>query len=267
MFLVILITLAGVIFFLGWAQLTVPAGSYGVMRSKTHGLENDIIRDGEFRWVWYKLIPTNVKISVYTIDTVKRSIKSTGALSSGQVYSSLAGIEAEFSWEISGEFSFSLKPGALPDFTSREIVNDNDGLKKAEDVLAAKIENMVLDRLRSYAENEDEKKIESLLLAGSIPELNREIENAFPEIENFNCTIRTVRYPDFSLYQSLKALYREYLEKQFAMLNPDINKEAEKRIETRLRMDELSQYGELLTKYPVLLQYLALEKDQKTMHE
>jgi hypothetical protein len=260
-FLILLIAVAGAIFFLGWAQLTVPPGSYGVMRSKTHGLENDVIKDGEFRWIWYKLIPTNAEITVYTIDMVKRSVKSSGALSSGQVYSSLAGIQADFSWEISGELSFSLRPEVLPVFTTRENVKNDADLRKAEDALASKIENTVLDRLRSYAENEDEQKIETLLLAGSIPELDREIERSFPEIENFDCVIRTVRYPDFSLYQSVKALYKEYLERQYAVLNPDIGREAEKRIETRLRMDELSLYGELLTKYPVLLQYLALEKD------
>ena len=260
LFLVILIALAGTVFFLGWAQLTVPNGSYGVMRSKTHGLDSEIIRDGEFRWIWYKLIPTNVKISVYTLGPVKRTIRSSGNLSSGQVYTALAGLEADFSWEIAGELSFSLRPEALPEFTARANVIDDEGLQKAEEELALRIENVVMDRLRILADSEDELKIESLLISGSIPELNSEIERIFPEIENLICTIRTVRYPDFALYQSVKSLYRDYLERQNAVLNLDITREAGKRIDTRLRLDELAKYGELLTKYPILLEYLALEK-------
>jgi hypothetical protein len=259
-FMVLIILLGAAGFFLGWTQLTVPPGSYGVMRSKTHGLENQIIRDGEFRWLWYKLIPTNAEISVYTIDQVKRAINNSGSLSSGEVYAALAGLEADFSWEISGEFSFSLKPEALPGFTATENVIDNSGLKAAEEKLAAKIEYKVLDRLRVFAESDDEKKFEYLLLSGSLPDLNREIEGYFPEIESFNCVIKTVKYPDFALYQSVKELYRDYLGRQNAALSTDVTKEAERRIATRLRLDELSQYGELLTKYPILLDYLALEQ-------
>ena len=259
-FLLLLIVLGGTGFFFGWAKLTVPAGSYGVMRSKTHGLEPRIIQDGEIRWIWYKLIPKNVEISVYTLKPVKRSIRSSGNLSSGQVYAALAGLEADFSWDFSGEFAFSLKPDYLPELAVRENLSDDTDLRKAEERLAERIETFILQRLKSYADSEDEKKMETITLAGSLPDLNREIQEAFPEIENLTCTIHVVRYPDYTLYQSLKALYREYISRQNAILKPGIGGDAEKRINLNIRMEELARYGELLSKYPILLQYLALEK-------
>jgi len=260
-FLIVLIALAGTVFFLGWAHLTVPPGMYGVMRSKIYGLDSQIIRDGEFRWLWYKLIPTNVEISVYSIGQVKRSFRNSGSLPSGQVYVNLVGLEADFSWEVAGEFSFSLKPEALPDITAREIISDDEGLRRAEADIAARIESLILDRLRTYADNEDETRLESLIVTGTLPDLNREIERAFPQIENLNCTIRTVRYPDFELYRSVKALYREYLQQQNAAFDPSLVREAERRVALRARIDELTLYGELLTKYPVLLDYMVFEKD------
>jgi hypothetical protein len=259
--LILLIILGGTVFFLGWAQLTVPPGSYGVMRSKTHGLESQVISDGEFRWSWYKLIPTNAEISVFTLGPVKHSIRSSGSLPSGQVYASLAGLDADFSWEISGELSFSIRPEALPELTTRENVRTNEELRKAEENLALKIENLALQRLKIYAGGEDEKKMESLILTGSIPELNSEIQALFNEIENLNCAIRVVRYPDYALYQSVKALYQEYMTQQNTILKQDILRDAQKRIETRIRLSELDSYGELLTKYPVLIQYLSIGKD------
>jgi hypothetical protein len=259
-FLLFLIILGGTGFFLGWAHLTVPPGSYGVMRSKTHGLENEVIRDGEFRWIWYKMLPTNAEVSVYTLGPVRRQIRSAGSLSSGQSYAAMAGLEADFSWEISGEITFSLKPDLLPELTVRENINDNEGLRKAEERLAERIESFVLKRLRAYAEGEDERKMEAILLAGSLPELDNEIQRTFPEIENLNCTIRVIRYPDYALYQSVKALHRDFLARQNAVLTDDITREAEKRINMRIRLDELALYGELLTRYPILLQFLALEK-------
>ena len=258
--LLILIIIGGAGFFLGWTHLTIPPGSYGVMRSKTHGLDNKVIRDGEFRWLWYKLLPTNVKISVYTIEPVKRTISTSGRLSSGDVYAALAGLDADFSWGISGELSFSINPDNLPQLSERENFSDDAGLRQAEERLAERIESFALQRLKAYAEGDDDKKMESIILAGSLPELNSDIQSAFPEIENLNCTIQVTRYPDYALYQSVKALYREYLAHQNTVLNQDITGEAEKRIDMRIRLDELARYGELLTKYPILLQYLALEK-------
>ncbi|MCL2234031.1 MAG: hypothetical protein FWB99_13265, partial [Treponema sp.] len=120
LFLLFLTGIGGAGFFFGWAQLTVPPGSYGVLRSKTHGLDTQVIREGEFRWLWYKLIPTNVTVSTYTLGPVTRSIRSSGSLASGQVYAALAGVDADFSWEISGEISFSIRPEALPELTLRE---------------------------------------------------------------------------------------------------------------------------------------------------
>ncbi|MCL2835029.1 MAG: hypothetical protein FWD78_17815 [Treponema sp.] len=219
-----------------------------------------IVRNGEFRWLWYKLIPSNVEITVFTINPVTRSIKSSGRLPSGQVYADFAGLQADFSWEISGDLSFKLKPDDLPELVARENINNDSDLVKIEENYGEKIENFVLQRLKSYADGENEKKMESINLSGSIPELNSEIEAAFPGIEDVSCTIKVVNYPDYTLYQSIKSLYREYIGTQSSALKPDINKEAEKRVNMNLRLDELAKYGELLTQYPILLKYLALEK-------
>jgi hypothetical protein len=258
--LFLLIVLGGTVFFMGWAQLTVPPGSYGVMQTKTHGLETKVIRDGEFRWFWYKAIPTNASVSVFTISPVKRSIKTSGVLASGNVYAALAGINADFSWEISGEVSFSLKPECLPEFTAKENINDDEGLRKAEENLAAKVENLMLQRLKNYADNANGEEINAINFAASNPEISGEIESLIPEIENLNCTIQFVRVPDYALYQSLFSLYQEYLSRQNAVLSIGVANEAERRINLRTRMEELSQYGELLTKYPILIQYLNMEK-------
>lgn len=258
--LFLLIILGGAAFYFGWAQQKVPPGSYGVMRSKTHGVDQNIIRDGEFRWIWYKLIPTNVRISVYTLRPVKYSLRNSGSLSSGNVYAAAAGVNADFSWEFSGELNFSLRPEALPELTARENISDDGGLRDAEDKLAARIGNFTLQKIKGYIDSGDEKKLETLLMTGSLPELDSEIEQSFPEIENLNCAIKMVRSPDFILYQTLKDLYRDHLARQTALLNMDMLKESENRMGMKSRMDELTSYGELLTKYPILLDYLALEK-------
>jgi hypothetical protein len=119
----------------------------------------------------------------------------------------------------------------------------------------------VLQRLRNYADNANGEEINALAFAASNPQMNSEIQSQIPEIENLNCTIQFVRIPDYALYQSLFSLYKEYLATQNAFLSLGVTNEAERRINLRTRMEELAQYGELLTKYPILLQYLGIEKD------
>jgi hypothetical protein len=99
-----------------------------------------------------------------------------------------------------------------------------------------------------------------MMFSGSHPALEADIQSAFPEIQNFSLAVRVVRFPDHILYQSLKALYRDYINHLNALLNPALLQEAEGRMGTNLRLDELERYGELLTRYPVLLQFLALER-------
>ena len=256
--MILLIILGGAVLFLGWTHLTVPPGSYGVLRTKTHGLDSQVIQDGEFRWLWYKAIPTNSDVSVFTLPPVRRSFRSSGSLSSGQIYAEAAGINVDFSWELSGNLAFNIRPGYLPELVNRENISDDDGLRIVEDNLASRMENQLVQRLRAYAD--EEGRLESLVFGASIPELNQEIERSFPEIENLVFTINVLRFPDFALYQSLRELYQEFLAFQNAILSEDLLSEAERRIRTRIRLEELAQYGELLTRYPILLEYLSLEQ-------
>jgi hypothetical protein len=256
--LLVLIILGGAGVFFGWAQLPVPPGAYGVMRSKTHGVDPQIIREGEFRWVWYKLIPTNVKTEVFSLNKISRSIKTSGILPSGDVYASLSGLSADFSWEISGQFSFNIKSEALPSLVASGDIASGEDLETYENMLADRIEAHILDFLVSYSE--DSGKMEAIMVSGSVPELAESVNRTFPEIEGFSCLIRSTRYPDYALYRSVRSLYEDYLKQQELSFRTILSGEAESRTLSRQRLDELSKYGELLTRYPVLLQYMAMEK-------
>ncbi|MDR2069292.1 MAG: hypothetical protein LBP71_05430 [Spirochaetaceae bacterium] len=255
---VVLLILGGTAFFFGWAQLKVPPGSYGVMRSKTHGVDPRLIREGEFRWVWYKLIPTNVRIAVFSPAPLTRSIQARGSLPSGAVYASAAGLNMDFSYEVAGSFSFTLKAEALPSLLSKQGISDQAGLEAYEAGLAESIEAFAVQRLGAYAG--EGEALENIIGTGTLPSLEADILRAFPGIENLSCTIRVIRLPDLALYNLARSVYEEYLTRQEALLKTDVSASAEQHLSARLRYDELEKYGELLTKYPVLLQYLALER-------
>ncbi len=65
--LIVLLAISGTVFFFGWLQFSVPAGSYGVMLSKSGGYYNEVITPGEFSWRWERLVPTNSEILIFRI--------------------------------------------------------------------------------------------------------------------------------------------------------------------------------------------------------
>jgi hypothetical protein len=254
---IVLIILAGTAFFGGWAQLRVPPGLYGVMRSKTHGTDTRLIREGEFRWVWYKLIPTNVSVQTFSLDSISRSFRTQGVLPSGDTYVSLAGLEGDFSYDITAIFSFNLKPDSLIPLITERNIRDQADLDNFEETLADTIEAFIVRQLRIYAE--EEKNAVEILRTGSMERLEQDITREFSNIEHLSCTIQMAHFPDFALYQAVRSLYEDYLARQREYLRVDMTRSAELRLSSQLRFDELTKYGELLTKYPILLQYLSME--------
>jgi hypothetical protein len=261
--LIVLVILAGAAFFFGWAQLSVPPGSYGVLRSKTHGLDPEVIREGEFRWVWHKLIPTNVTILILAPNTVGAPVSISGRLPLAETYAAKTGISADFSYSIEASLSFSVKPASLPSLVLSRGIKDQASLEDYEQGLAREIGFFAQERLEAYAAGEQlsgESPVPDLRAAAA--RLEEELGSSFPDVEHLSCSIGSARMPDFALYAMAKSLYGDYLNRQKELLGATLSAEAERSVNDLLRFDELEKYGELLTKYPVLLEYLALRESR-----
>jgi hypothetical protein len=255
--LCILLLFAGVAFFAGWAQFGVPSGSVGVMRSKTHGLYPDLVREGEFRWIWYKLIPTNVTISAFRLDEQRGSVSIRGVLPSSQAYAAFAGADADFSYEFSASLSYFLDESSLVSLVEKHAIGGQDDLRVFEGNLSKDIGAFIQGRASDPSYFGD---LEAVLEGGRSSALENDVRKEFPYVTDVSCLIQSVKFPDFALYRQLRGLYEEYLLQQREYLSAGIRQNAENRIESRLRFDELEKYGELLTRFPILIQYLSIER-------
>jgi len=259
--LFVLLALGCTVFFIGWPHLKVPPGAYGVIISKTHGVDLKPVKSGEFRWLWYKLIPTNVKIPFFNLDYKDFTVNLNSELPSGSSYAAFAGLGADFSWKIKASVSFRIDPEKLTGLAARKNITDQNALNDYEQEIANGIELIILRTLTS-AET-DSERLEKIL-AGSIDDqMNQEIAGMFQEICDFSFTIQSAHFPDFVLYRQVRLLYEEFLAKEREYVSAALSSTAEKHIESQFRFNELERYGVLLTKYPVLLEYITLEKKAK----
>ncbi|MDR3276388.1 MAG: hypothetical protein LBT11_04135, partial [Treponema sp.] len=161
LFLLILVALGGVVFFFGWVQLQVPPGSVGIIRSKTHGLDPRPVQEGEFRWIWYRLIPTNTQVTIFRPDLTEKSIRISGTLPSGELYSTFAGLDEDFSYAVSGALTFSIKVDALPGLMERQYITNQEDLDAFGQRLADEITGLVNRRLLSMEPDTLETMLET----------------------------------------------------------------------------------------------------------
>jgi hypothetical protein len=261
----ILLAFGGTGFFLGWVQLTVPPGSYGVMRSKTHGLDPTLIREGEFRWVWYKLIPTNTDIRVYRPERVERRVNHRGTLPSADVYASFSGIDTDFSYEFDGVLSFSIGPESLISLIQERNIMGQAELAEYADSLGEEIGSFIMGQMRTIGE--DAGELRQILETGTSPRLEGEIRRAFPQTADLSYRAAVVHFPDFDLYSQIRGLYTDYTASQREYITRALNENSARHVDSQFRLDELGRYGDLLTRYPVLLEYLRMEGNAGSRQE
>jgi len=89
--------------------------------------------------------------------------------------------------------------------------------------------------------------------------LDNDIEAVFPYVKLNSSNLGVKNMPDFALYKASETLYKEYLETQKRILQNQVESQAGRYISSEFKLNELKKYGELLTKYPVLIQYLTIE--------
>jgi len=259
--LLVLIIISTVAFVFGWVQFSVPPGKYGVVSSKTHGIDPVPVVSGEFRWIWYKLIPTNVNINVFSLDQKRYPIDFNSTLPSGNTYASFTGLtNVDFTWNLQGEMSFSLNPNHLVHTVTLNNISNQEELDAYLKGLFVNIEGIVLKQMSSL--ETDTTRLENLMLEGTDLQFVQEISLKFPEITDFTLHINSAKFPDFVLYRQIRQLYEEFLASQRNFVSSSFGRMAENHILTQLRFEELERYGDMLTKYPILLDYLRMEHNK-----
>lgn len=259
----ILLACAVTVFFIGWVQFSVPAGKYGVLISKTSGVNSKPIIPGQFRWQWEKLVPTNVTITVFDLVPRTYSLTAEGILPSGDIYQHMLEGNPDFSWKIGISVTGRVTPNYLPVLVQFSSIRDQASLDSwVEQRISSTSENagrtIIADVMKSPAQYPDfasDPTRASELLKAKIAELSKD------EVEIMDVTTRTIRIPDFNLYAVASQTYADYQSQRRALLNKTAAAEADASVAEYLQIERFSRWGELLTKYPILIDFLALSKD------
>jgi len=245
--LFILLLAGTAVFILGWINLRVPEGQWGLLHTKTQGYHNEAIRPEFFVWRWEALLPTVLELRTLPYHGLRGTVTLEGSLPSSELYGSLVSLENEFRYEQTLHYE-ALPSEALFMRLSRNYPQDSDPLESWRETLEALIQSQALDRIRNDLENRP--------LFINLDGLGEQILQTNTDLENLVLEPGHSRFPDLALYAQIRNSYQEILGQRLEPLGNLAAVESQMESRETARIQWLRRYGELLTDYPGLIELL-----------
>ncbi|MCR4579759.1 MAG: hypothetical protein K5681_05375 [Treponema sp.] len=200
--LFILALFFAVAFFIGWTQFKVKPESVGVVTSKTSGVDKLPVENGKFSWHWQFLLPTNAKLTVFSIKPVSVNKTIKGELPSGTLYTSIFNSQDAFSYYFKFSISLTIGPEALVELVSQNKITNNEDLQVYMENAADTIAQLAADYYLKKASENKSFRPESVRREDLLR--NIKIYEDFPEIELMIFALTESKIPDYQLYERIR---------------------------------------------------------------
>ncbi len=207
--LFILAVFSGAVFYVGWTQFRVKPDTMGIVVSKTSGIEEKPVLNGEFAWNWQFLLPTNASLKTFVIKPVSVQKTVNGTLPSGEAYASIYGADGLFDYSFTFDILLTVSPEAVVELVKFNKVTDDSDLtaylEGAAATLAQKAANYILTRAEANPNFKAESLKREEILRGI------QIYKDFPEVDVSVFAIQTSKLPDYNMYKKISNMQPEQL--------------------------------------------------------
>jgi hypothetical protein len=257
---ILLLALGGCGFYFGWVQIEIPAGSKAVIFTKTQGWENTILEPGVFTWRWEKLIPRNFTLYLYPDKTYTEEIKSEGSLPSADVYNLFLEGRPDFRYSLSFSLTYRIKDDFFP-----VLARDNGVLPEGLDEWLASVRAGIGTKCSAAIVSWFETAGNAPLPPGTAEKeitgaMSRAIAADYPFLEVISAAPTQILMPDTALYAKGREIYLAQADSKKEAIRQNAQNVMNRTLQEDGRMETLKKYGELLTQYPVLMDFLKIEK-------
>lgn len=255
--LMMLIIVGGAVFVWGWLQLFIPTGSYGVMISKTGGVYNKTIISGGFDWRYERLIPTNTKLLIFKDHSKVYNKTLQGTLPSANLYKKMIEDDTDFSYNMDIGIQMSIDPKAFPAFVQKTGSEAEHSLDEYLDSQATSIAHDVVELILEKNTTSDNYILKAVLSEKEVLDaLNA--KNRYPNLIISAIYINNVHLPDTQLYLTAKAAYLLYQTKMREATEKLSTAQGGKAAEDYLELERFSKLGQILSEYPLLIDFLSV---------
>ena len=195
----LLLIAAAFVFYLGWTQIKIKPGNFGIIQSKISGLRTKAVIPGEFSWSWDFLIPTNAKLNVFENNPVNKTTKISGNF---QSYDLNGNYSDYLNYYFNFSISLSFTPEAIVSLLQDNYISDNEDLhaylSNVADSLAQSATDYYLRRsMADSSFNPQSVKRDELISAIAS-------YKDFPEIDVTIFALTDFKLPNYNLYNRQK---------------------------------------------------------------
>lgn len=253
---ILLLIIGVIVLIIGFVY--IPRDYYGVIQTRISGFDEKVYLPDTKMWRWEKLLPTVFSIYKFKLSSYKKELESPvkGSLyPSGNDYARALGENFDFSFEMNINVEFAIIADKL-----HLLVQDGlrpDTLDAWYEEIAGKLSERLFeivlnepDIFMKYKRLEYLKQIQTII--GD--------EKDFYGITLISVDPKNVNIPDYDAYKALKEKYFEHLTLKTGILNEMLQAEKQLYLEAVQKEIEIirniDKYGEILTKYPSILEFL-----------
>ena len=205
----ILAVFTGAVFYVGWTQFRVKPDTMGVVVSKTNGVDDKPVLNGEFAWHWQFLLPTNATLKTFQIKPVNIQKTITGTLPSGEAYASIFNADGLFDYSFTFDILLTVSPEAVVELMKLNEITDDITLTAYLEGAAGTLAQHAAAYILNRAEGNASFRIESLRREEILRGI--QIYKDFPEIDVSVFSIQASKLPDYNMYKKISNMQPEQL--------------------------------------------------------
>lgn len=247
-----IVLLAVVTFFFGWVELALPAGTHGMVFTKSGGWDKSAIVPGGVTWRWERLIPTNM--TLYAFDLTPQIVERvvSGSLPSAERYAAEIDVDLnDFKYEIGLNCQLRLRAEYLP-----RIVAESD---LRPDTLFAWYQQAAASATDAAVTALFSGKMTALLLSPETigEQVRHWIATRHPALEIIAIDLTSSSIPDHDLYLHAKETFTSRINSQQRARLEAMDDLAQAREQAYQHSEVLRMLGEALKEFPQLVELLS----------
>ena len=245
-----LIIIAGVVGYFGWIR--VPENNVALGFSTITGYDTAFMESGKLNWRWQKLVPKCYTLKMYQLETQSTDVSVAQTLPSGDLYASEMTGKPDFSFAVKYAVTYKIKEDSLYGMATSGDLGDG-GLAAFYADVKEKIQNAAASLL---GEEMSKAMAGSTFSQKALEDgVKARIGEQLSDIEIISFDTVEAKFPDIELYKTAKAKYLENQEKKQEIAAQQEKETTDFNAKIDQRIELLKKYGELLTQYPILIEY------------
>ena len=210
----ILALFTAAVFYVGWTQFRVKPDTVGVVVSKTSGVCDKPVLNGQFAWHWQFLLPTNATLKSFHIKPVDIQKTVSGSLPSGEAYAAIYNAQGLFDYSFTFDIQLTLSPEAVVSLMQENKIADDSDLPLYLEGAAGTLAQHAAAYILNRAENNTAFRVEAIrreeLLRGI------QIYKDFPELDVTVFSIQNSKLPDFNMYKKISNMQPDQLNPSYS---------------------------------------------------